>query len=46
MVKHHYLIVDERLAKIDLARREAVRKRKHDAYVRKIQAYNKAHGIE
>ena len=46
MVKHNYLVVDERLAKIDLARREAVRKRKHDAYVRKIQAYNKAHGIE
>ena len=46
MVKHHYLVVDKRLAKIDLARREAVRKRRHDAYVRKIQAYNKAHGIE
>jgi len=46
MVKHHYLIVDKALAKKDLARRKAVRKRRHDAYVRKIQAYNKAHGIE
>jgi len=46
MVKHNYLVVDEHQAKIDLARREAVRKRKHDAYVRKIKAYNKAHGIE
>jgi cell division protein FtsI (penicillin-binding protein 3) len=46
MVKHNYLVVDRHLAKIHLAQREAVRKRKHDAYVRKIQAYNKAHGIE
>jgi cell division protein FtsI (penicillin-binding protein 3) len=46
MVKHHYLIVDRDLAKIHFAQREAVRKRRHDAYVRKIQAYNKAHGIE
>jgi len=46
MVKHHYLVVDKRLARTDLSRREAVRKRRHDAYVRKIKAYNKAHGIE
>ena len=46
MVKHHYLVVDKRLAKQDFARREAVRKRRHNAYVRKIKAYNKAHGIE
>ncbi len=46
MVKHGYLIVDESQAKIDLAKRAAVRKRRHDAYVRKIKAYNKAHGIK
>jgi cell division protein FtsI (penicillin-binding protein 3) len=46
MVKHNYLIVDKHLAKIHLAEREAIRKRRHDAYVRKIQAYNKAHGIK
>jgi len=46
MVKFKYLVVDETLAKIHLTRREAMRKRKHDAYVKKIQAYNKAHGIE
>jgi len=46
MVKYKYLVVDEALAKTDLAQREVVRKQKHDAYVRKIQAYNKAHGIE
>jgi cell division protein FtsI (penicillin-binding protein 3) len=46
MVKHNYLVVDKHLAKIHLAEREAVRKRRHDAYVRKIKAYNKAHGIE
>lgn len=46
MVKHGYLVVDKHQAKIDLARREAVRKRRHDAYVRKIRAYNKEHGIK
>ena len=46
MVKHNYLVVDKHLAKQDFARREAVRKRRHDAYVRKIKAYNKAHGIK
>jgi len=46
MVKHHYLVVDEVLEAEHLAQRAAMRKRKHDAYVRKIQAYNKAHGIE
>ena len=46
MVKHHYLVVDKHLARQDFSRREAVRKRRHSAYVRKINAYNKAHGIE
>ena len=46
MVKHKYLIVDKHLAKIHFAERETIRKRRHNAYVRKIQAYNKAHGIK
>ena len=46
MVEQNYLKVDHALAKSHLARREEVRKRKHAAYVRKIQAYNKKHGIE
>jgi len=46
MVEKNYLVVDKALAKIHLAQREAVRKRKHEAYVRKIQAYNKKHGIK
>ena len=46
MVKHRYLTIDGALARVHLAQREAIRKRKHAAYVRKIQAYNKAHGIE
>ena len=45
MVKHNYLVVDKRLAKIHLAKRQAMRKRKHDAYVRKIQKYNQEHNI-
>lgn len=46
MVKHKYLVIDKHQAKIDLAKREAIRKIRHDAYVRKIKAYNKRHGIE
>lgn len=46
MVKHNYLVVDERLAARHLDRRAALRKKKHDAYVKKIEAYNRAHGIE
>jgi len=46
MVKHNYLVVDKALARIHLASREATRKRKRAVYLRKIKAYNKAHGIE
>ncbi|CAA6799700.1 MAG: Cell division protein FtsI [Peptidoglycan synthetase] (EC [uncultured Sulfurovum sp.] len=46
MVEEKYLTVDEELAKEHFAKREAVRIKKHAAYVRKIQAYNKKHGIE
>jgi len=46
MVRHKYLFVDTSLARIHKAQRGAIRKRRHDAYVRKIKAYNKAHGIE
>jgi len=46
MVKYNYLVVDGALAKEHLAKREAVRKKKRAIYIRKIQAYNKEHGIE
>ena len=46
LVKHKYLVVDKVLAKIDFSRREAVRARKRAAYIRKIEAYNKKHGIK
>ncbi len=45
MVKYDYLQVDETLAKIHLSRRANMRKRKRDAYLRKIRNYNKKHGI-
>ena len=45
LVKHHYLVVDKTLAIIHLSKREAMRKRKHDAYVRKIQKYNNEHNL-
>ena len=45
MVKYNYLVVDKTLAKIHLIKRQKMRKRKHDAYVRKIQRYNKEHNI-
>jgi len=46
MVEQKYLTVDKALAKIHLAKREAVRKRKHAKYLQKIKAYNKKHGIK
>jgi len=46
MVKFNYLVVDRALAKEHLAKREVVRKQKRAAYIRKIKAYNKKHGIE
>ena len=46
MVEKKYLIVDKTLAKIDLAKRKAMRAKKRAAYIRKIKAYNKQHGIE
>lgn len=46
MVKAKYLVVDKALARRDLARRKKVREQKRAAYLRKIQAYNKEHGIE
>lgn len=45
LVKHNYLHVDKTLAIIHLSKREAMRKQKHDAYVKKIQKYNKEHNI-
>jgi cell division protein FtsI (penicillin-binding protein 3) len=46
MVNLDYLQVDEVLAKLHLSRRSKVRKRKRDAYLRKIRAYNKKHETE
>ena len=46
MVEENYLVVDHALAKRDLAKRKAMRERKRAAYLRKIKAYNKEHGIE
>lgn len=46
MVEQKYLTVDKALASVHLKKREAMRKRKHANYVRKIQAYNKKHGIK
>ena len=46
MVEENYLVVDHALAKKDLAKRKAMRERKRAAYLHKIKAYNKEHGIE
>ncbi|MCH9741066.1 MAG: penicillin-binding protein 2 [Epsilonproteobacteria bacterium] len=46
MVEFNYLIPDESLAKKHLKRRAKMRKQKRDAYIRKIRAYNKEHGLE
>ncbi len=45
LVKYNYLTVDKTLARIHLAKRQAMRKRKHDAYMRKIKKYNREHNI-
>jgi len=41
MVKFNYLEVDKVLAKLHLSQRARVRKQKRDAYIRKIEAYNR-----
>ncbi len=46
MVEANYLVVDKALARKHLAKREALRAKKRAAYVRKIQEYNKKHGIK
>ena len=46
MVRYEYLQVDEVLAKLHLSRRAKMRKRKREAYIRKIKAYNREHEIE
>jgi len=46
LVKHKYLVVDKTLAKIHLSKRETLRAKKRAAYLRKIEAYNKEHGIK
>ena len=46
LVDHNYLVVDRTLAKIHLSKRETLRAKKHAAYIRKIEAYNKKHGIK
>jgi cell division protein FtsI (penicillin-binding protein 3) len=46
MVEQKYLTVDKALARRHLLKRKALRAKKHAAYVRKIKAYNKKHGIE
>jgi len=46
MVRFDYLQPDALLAKLDLSRRANMRKRKRDAYIRKIKAYNREHGID
>jgi hypothetical protein len=43
MVKFGYLEPDKIQAKLDYKRRARVRKRKREAYLRKIAQYNKAH---
>ena len=45
MVKFNYLKPDEKLAKVHYKRRAKMRERKRAAYIRKIQEYNKKHGI-
>jgi len=43
MVEYGYLIPDELQAKIDYSKRKDIRKRKREAYLRKIALYNKNH---
>jgi len=46
LVEQKYLTVDHALARRHLLKRKAMREKKRAAYLRKIQAYNKEHGIE
>ncbi len=46
MVQHKYLVVDKVLAKIDRSKRETLRAKKRAIYLRKIEMYNKEHGIK
>lgn len=46
MVEHNYLIVDKALARKHHAKRKELRAKKRAAYLRKIEAYNKKHGIK
>jgi len=46
LVKQKYLTVDHALARRHLLKRKAMREKKRAAYLRKIEAYNKEHGIE
>lgn len=45
MVRFNYLVPDEELAKQHYKRRIKMRERKRAAYIRKIEKYNKEHGI-
>jgi len=45
MVKFNYLKPDKELAKVHYKRRAKIRERKRAIYIRKIQEYNKKHGI-
>jgi len=46
MVDQNYLTVDQALAKKHYAKRKDLRAKKRAAYLRKIEAYNKKHGIK
>jgi cell division protein FtsI (penicillin-binding protein 3) len=46
MVEQNYLKVDPALARRHLLKRKALREKKRAAYLRKLKAYNKEHGIE
>jgi cell division protein FtsI (penicillin-binding protein 3) len=46
MVRFNYLQVNQQLAEMHLNRRKGMRKRKKASYRRKINAYNREHGIE
>lgn len=46
MVDQNYLTVDQALAKRHYAKRKELRAKKRAIYLRKIEAYNKKHGIQ
>jgi cell division protein FtsI (penicillin-binding protein 3) len=46
MVEQNYLVVDKALARQHYAKRKELRAKKKAAYLRKIEAYNKKHGIK